>query len=89
MLSTGARFIITLCTILGGVAIIMGGVIWCLKALWNIRGSWDATNARLERLVDRVQDLVSDSKERTERLERRDDRLEERMERHEQWHAGH
>jgi hypothetical protein len=70
------RFIALLVTILTGLSIIMGGLLWLGRVLWNIRGSWDHTNDELHTLVDKVGALVA-----------RDDRLEARIERHESWHA--
>ncbi len=88
-MSASDRFVALLVTILTGVGIITTGVVWVLRMLWNIRGSWDATNAKLERLVDKVGDLVAGKREDHERLDKRDDRIEARMERHEQWHDEH
>jgi hypothetical protein len=72
------RFIALLVTILTGLGIIMGGVAFCLRALWNIRGSWDRTNNELGRAVDKLTSMNA-----------RDDRLESRLERHLEWHDKH
>jgi hypothetical protein len=71
------RFVALLVTILTGTAILMTGLLWLGRMLWNIRGSWDTTNAELHTLVDRVG-----------HMDARYERLESRVERHEDWHAG-
>jgi hypothetical protein len=76
--SSADRFVALLVTILTGVAIISGGITVVLKVLWSIRGSWDTTNAELQRLVDKM-----------EGMDRSDSRLERQIERHLEWHDKH
>jgi hypothetical protein len=76
--SSADRFIALLVTILTGVTIIAGGITVVLRVLWNIRGSWDATNNDLKRLVDKM-----------ENMSQRDDRLDRAVERHLDWHDKH
>jgi len=76
---TGAdRFIALLVTVITGTGIIMTGVVWTARMLWNVRGSWDTTNTELKRLVDRVGDMRD-----------RDEQLDRRLERHLEWHDKH
>ena len=88
-MTPGERFITLIVTILSGVALLTGGLVFTIKLLWNIRGSWDKTNAELHELVGDVRDLVDQKEREHQRLELRDDRLEARVERHEQWHDKH
>ena len=76
-------------TVLTGLAVVTAGVVFCLRVLWNIRGSWDATNAQLVRLVERVTDLVASKDKDHVRLERRADEVAQRLERHLEWHDKH
>lgn len=78
MMTPDERFVTLLVAILTGLSIIMGGVVFCLRVLWNIRGSWDKTNGELKRLVDKLGDMHA-----------RDDRLERTIERHLEWHDNH
>jgi len=75
-MSDGETLVALLVTILTGVSILMAGILWLGRMLWNIRGSWDKTNTELHLLVDRVTLMAA-----------RSDRLESRLERHEEWHA--
>jgi hypothetical protein len=84
-----ASTVILLCTIVGASGAVMTGVVVCLRALWRIRGSWDATNAQLQLLVAKVADLIALKDRDHDRLERRADELAQRMERHLQWHDKH
>lgn len=77
-MSSADRFIALLVTVLTGMSILMAGVLYSLRVLWNIRGSWDRTNSELKRLVDKIQDGHE-----------RDERLEQRLERHLDWHDKH
>lgn len=72
------RFVALLVTVLTGLSFVMAAILWALRVLWNIRGSWDRTNSELHRLVDRVGDMAE-----------RDNRLEQRLERHLEWHDKH
>lgn len=58
------------------MSVLGGGMFLVLRVLWGIRGAWDTTNNKLQRLVDRVTTIAD-----------RYDRLEARVERHEAWHA--
>lgn len=80
------RFVTLIVAILAGMSVLCGGLVFSIKLLWNIRGSWDSTNAELHELVKDVRDLVEDKEREHKRLELRDDRIEARVERHEQWH---
>jgi len=93
--TTSEHFIALLVTVLTGISIIMGGGIYGLRILWNIRGSWDTTNAELritnaelKQVAEDTKDIVNRMREEHDRMDRRTDRLEQRMERHEHWHAG-
>lgn len=77
-MSSADRFVVLLVTILTGVSLILGGVVWALRVLWAIRGAWDRTNAELKRLIDQMQDGRD-----------RDARLERQLERHLEWHDKH
>lgn len=84
-----ASAIAVLGTIVVTTGVIMTGVIFVLRALWDIRGSWDATNAGLARLVERVTDIVARKDEDHGRIERRADEAAQRLERHLEWHDKH
>lgn len=85
---------------LSSAAIIMGGLIFCARALWRIRGSWDETNTQLaltskttaiqlQSLINDVKEIVLAKQQEHARLEARIDRGDDRMSRHEQWHNQH
>lgn len=88
-MSAHAQTIALLCTVLGAVAVVATGVVFCLRTLWNIRGSWDATNAGLATLVREVGALVLAKDREHSRLEQRTAEVSERLERHLSWHDKH
>jgi hypothetical protein len=83
------RFIVLLATIIGAAGVLGTGLSFVLRGLWNVRGSWDATNNRLTLLVEKVTELVARKDADHSRIEGRADRLESRLERHELWHQDH
>jgi hypothetical protein len=76
--SADGRFVVLLGVLLTSAAVIMGGVLFCLRTLWNIRGAWDTTNGELARLADRF----TAGQQGVERLERA-------LDRHLEWHDRH
>lgn len=84
-----ASTIAVLGTIVATAGIIVTGLAFVLRGLWNIRGSWDATNAGLAQLVDRVTDIVARKDEDHIRIERRAEEAAQRLERHLEWHDKH
>lgn len=81
--------VILLCTIVGAFGVLMGGIAMCLRVLWGIRGSWDATNTELRLLVERVATLVTLKDADNARLNKRDEEIAGRLERHLEWHDKH
>ena len=75
--------------ILAAVAVVMGGVLFCARLLWNIRGSWDHTNDQLQQLVSRVVELIASKDRDHERLDKRAAEVASRLERHLEWHDRH
>lgn len=76
-------------TILGALAIVLGGVVFCVRALWNIRGAWDQTNAELRILISRVADIVERKDQDHARMEEGTAEVSRRLERHLEWHDKH
>lgn len=77
---TAAEHFWALLTAIVTVGAMLGmGMIRVGRLLWNVRGSWDATNAKLERLVDKVADLVNDKKADHDRLTAADEKLDRRV----------
>lgn len=81
-----ASTIVVLCTVIGTFGVLMGGVGMCLRVLWSIRGSWDATNTELRLLVERVAALVVLKDADHARLDKRSEEIAGRLERHLEWH---
>jgi hypothetical protein len=72
-----------------GIITAIAGIIAILRTLWNIRGSWDATNTQLKLLVSEVKHITVDQARADAILREKDNILERRIERHEQWHDKH
>jgi hypothetical protein len=68
---------------------LVGAMLWALRLLWRIRGSWDDSNARLEALIAKVADLITLKEADHTRLDRRDQEIAERLDRHLDWHDKH
>lgn len=85
MSTATGHFFVTIAGIITAIA----GIIAILRTLWNIRGSWDATNTQLKLLVAEVKHITVDQARADAILREKDDILERRIERHEQWHDKH
>jgi hypothetical protein len=84
-----ASTVAVLGTIVATAGIIMTGLVFVLRALWNIRGSWDDTNAKLQLLVERVAAMVVLKDADHARLDKRSEEIAGRLERHLEWHDKH
>jgi hypothetical protein len=76
------HFVILIVTVITGLGVIMGGLVFIFRLLWNIRGAWDETNRRLALTNIELRHLLNDSKETKRRLNGLERRERERREGH-------
>jgi hypothetical protein len=72
------HFVILIVTVITGLGVIMGGLVFIARLLWNIRGAWDETNRRLAVTNVELRHLVNGWKENKRRITGLEQRERER-----------